>query len=188
MDDKLLDELVPILQGCIRIVDVLLLEDPESISPVCDAPTTFAFLTDVARFYEQAQPRQRAVLHSILPSQIHRILVWHYIPHLVHRFSETPDRELLRLALLAISLDNKGWDCRDTLMALGSLYRAAVSAHIDPMVDFRDVAAISSTQGSFGSTGEEAEWSDDFPMRAFLERFEESAHFQVDVKPSLSAP
>ncbi len=186
MDDAAVNDLVVVLRGFVRIIDAILGEDTTSISPAYIASQTFDLLTDTVRLYERAKPRQRAVLRAMTPIEINRILTWHFIPHLVDHFSQVPNRERLRTALLAISLDNKHWDYRDTLVDLGRLYRAAIGSGIDPIVEFRDIAAISDRGNGSHPTGDEETWNDAFPMHAFMARFEESAHFQEDVKPFLS--
>jgi hypothetical protein len=91
------------------------------------------------------------------------------------RLADTCDDRWLRLGLAASSIDDNGTDFRDTYVALGALYLAAVRCGLEPGPYFEEAAEISSGVSNVELT----------PMRDFLLRFEGSAYFEESVAPKL---
>jgi hypothetical protein len=79
--------------------------------------------------------------------------------------------------LAAASIEDNRLDYRDMYIALGTLYVRAANAGIDVSRCLQSVAALSNPQPGL--------WPKQGSMQHFLENFERSAFFQVDVKRQL---
>src|SRR6478736_6457047 len=69
-----------------------------------------AVLTEACRFNEAASAEDRDQLRKLLPPEIRKQIVEHFVPHVVTSFTETGDPAELHLALVALSLDDRGGD------------------------------------------------------------------------------
>lgn len=113
----------------------------------------YRLLDDLCAVYLDTSSTRRAEIRSAVSGKEG---IWSGLINYAHRAAkrlQSPtDKEWLRLALAAISIENCDGDFRDTLMALAELYVAGERAGIDPEPYFKDVAELSSCQAPSGGT------------------------------------
>jgi hypothetical protein len=80
-------------------------------------------------------------------------LLFRYVrEHTIDKLKATGDDTWLTRGLIAISMENCGYDWRDTLTILGDLYKAAETKRINPDLSFLKIAEISSGDAPRGGT------------------------------------
>jgi hypothetical protein len=112
-------------------------------------------LDRVCYFYLIADGPSRRLLRDSIIGR-HNIL-WALVNHPVwcaQQIKLPSDRVFLKTGLASASLENQGFDYRDTGISLISLYRASVKAGIEPSADFAAVGLLSSAKPIPRSTKE----------------------------------
>ncbi len=135
-------------------------------------------LDSICALYLLASEEQRRQIRCLV-AEPPKILIKHFLEHIAwagHRLRASKDREQLRRALAAASIQDNRWDFRDTFRALGALYLVASSLGISCTPYFLEAAELSSAEKAFPSIGS---------MRDFLAGFEKSAYFADDVQPKI---
>jgi hypothetical protein len=95
-------------------------------------------------------------------------LVWNYANYQATRLKDSGDSSILRVALVAVSIENCGYDYRDTLTTLADLFVSAEEVGIDPKPVFQAVADLSTDAPTPGGCDSLAGILRDFESYAVL--------------------
>ena len=105
------------------------------------------FIDSVAEKFFKVPGEERAALSQMFVEWEGLLYLGDYVRRARERIRDHKDQGVIRLALAAILLTGDREDPRDSLYALGHLFRAAQQIGLrDPMPIFREVAALSNHQ------------------------------------------
>ena len=139
----------------------------------------YDFLDELCAAYLEAKSGEHeGIRQALAGTKRLRHQLFDYAGRCVTFIHSPEDIQWLRLGLAAASIEDVRIDFRDTLLALGSLYTAAVRAGIEPLTQFNAVAEISNSERSTAYNHRS--------MREFLAGFQSTAFFEADVKPRLT--
>lgn len=112
-------------------------------------PDFHAVLDTVCTAYLHADPAERSAIRQVVAGRDSGAWVRHYADQLAKQLT-SPDSELLRRAIAAVSIENCASDYRDTITSLADLYVRAEELGIDPRPHFAAIAELSDDQPTPG--------------------------------------
>lgn len=129
----------------------------------------YELLDPICTVYLTCNPQARDALRKLMADRetLH-YLIWGYIYRMADRITRPGDISSLRKGLAAVSLEDGGFDYRDTIVSLSELFVRAEEAGIDPRPHFHAVADMSTDVRTSGGCDSLAKMMHGFESYAAL--------------------